>query len=137
MLLFSTTYRSNQYSVELFQNETKGLRKRPKPILPKHLRAVWTLCRGSGPDRRCLYDLIFKVQGNELGLVGMAENRTGEKPPQENASAAKGKSRGQRERAHDDAQNNNVHEQVGDVVFLIEVGVLVPGDAGDQIQRTE
>src|SRR5580692_9285585 len=120
MLLFSTTYRSNQYSGELFQNETKCLWKRPKPILPKHLRTVWTLRRGSGPDRRCLYDLLFEVKGNELSLVGMAENRTGEKPPQENPSAAEGKSRRQRECTHDDAENNNVHQQVRDVVFLIE-----------------
>ena len=38
---------------------------------------------------------------------------------------------------HDAAEKNNVDQQVGDVVFLVEIRVLVPGDAGIPVDSTQ
>src|SRR5580698_4065377 len=136
MSLVSVTYITNQQSAKLFQLETKAHRNSPKPIFLRHLRTVRGLRRSRRASRGSWFRLT-QLKRNELGLVGTTEHRTGEKPPQKNASAAKGDSSSQRYRSHDDAEKNDVDQQIGDVVFLVEVRVLVPGNAGRPVHRTQ
>src|ERR1039458_761281 len=128
MYLFSTTYGINQHVPKLFQFETKGEQNAPKPIFLKHLRAVGAFRRDPRAGRGPFRDRLGQVKRNELGLVGAAKTRTGEKPPQQNASAAEGDSRRQKYRTHDDAQKNDVDQKVSNVVLLVEIRVLVAGD---------
>src|ERR1022692_2283280 len=77
------------------------------------------------------------MKRNELGLVGSPESRSGEIASQQDASAAEGDSGGQRYCTHDDAQKNNVDQQIGNVVLLVEISVLVPGNAGVPVHRAQ
>src|SRR5579871_4475181 len=54
-----------------------------------------------------------------------------------NPEASEGKSSRQEDGAPDDAKKNDVDQQIGNVIFLVEVGVLVPGDAGVIVHRTQ
>src|SRR5271165_3440906 len=137
MSLVSMTYITNQQHAELPQFETKGRSNGRKPIFLRHLRTFGGLRPGRRAGGGTLRRRLSKVERNELGLVSPTENRTGKITPQKHASSAKRNSRRQGDRAHDDAQKNDVHQQVGDVVLLVEVCVLVPGNADIPVHRTQ
>src|SRR5580698_11248197 len=122
MSLVSIIYRMNQHSVKPFQFETEGHQNARKPIFLRHLGTLGGLRRGRrtspGLRRR-----LSQLKGNELGLVGTTEHGTGEKSPQKNTSPPESDSGSQRNRTHEDAQQNNVDQQVCNVVFLVEIRV--------------
>src|ERR1700733_2998422 len=136
MSLISATYVTNQQSAELFQLETKNHRPTAKPIFLRHSRTVRGLPRSRRASRGGWF-CLSQLKRNELSLVGTTEHLTGKKPPQKNACTAEGNSSSQRYGSHDDAQKDDVDQQVGDVVFLVEVRVLVPGNAGRPIHCTQ
>src|SRR5580693_9749598 len=103
MSLVSIIYRINQHSAKLCQFETTDHGNAPKPIFLRHLRTVGGLRRRWRTSRR-FRRRSPELKGNELSLVGTTEHRTGKKPPQKNASAAKSESCRQRDRSHDNAQ---------------------------------
>src|ERR1700681_4503411 len=114
MYLFSTTYIINQHTPRLFQFETTARQNKPKPILLRHLRTIRGVRRRRRPDRGALRRRLSQVQRNELSLFGTAEDRTRKIAPQQHASATKRESRRQRDRAHDNAEQNDVDQQIGD-----------------------
>src|SRR5271156_412974 len=110
----------------LFQFETKTEQNNLKANFPRVLRPHLTIWWGRTPAGGGSRRRIGQIQRNELGLVGTAENWTREIAPQHDASSTEGDSRGQRYRTHDDAQENNVYQQVGNIIFLVEIRVLIP-----------
>src|SRR5882757_6863309 len=80
---------------------------------------------------------ISQVERNEFGLIGSAKNRAREKSSQQNPRATEGHSGRQRESAHDDAQDNDVHQQVRNIVLLVEISILIPSDAGVVVHGAE
>src|ERR1700678_1337955 len=106
------------------------MRSRLNWLFLSDLRSVWALRRTGWLAWRSLRGSLPEVERNEFVLVGAAKNRAGKVAPQHNASSAEGYSSSQRDGADNNAEKNNVDQQVGDIIFLVEVGVLVPGDAG-------
>src|SRR5580658_358333 len=137
MSLVSATYRINQHAPQLSQFETETHPNGLKPIFLRHLRTLRGVRGWRRLDRGGLTRRPSEVERNELSLIGTAENRTRKIAPQENASAAERYSRRQRYRTHKNAQQNNVDQQVGDVVLLVEISVLVPGDADIPVHRAQ
>src|SRR5579863_5683475 len=137
MSLVSATYRINQHAPQSSQFETERYQNSSNPMFLMHLRTLRGVRGWQRLDRGGLPGRPPEVQRNELCLIGTAENRTRKIAPQENASAAERYSRRQRYRTHENTQQNNVHQQVGDVVLLIEIRVLVPGDADIPVHRSQ
>jgi len=93
------------------------------------------LCRVRRVRRRAARSWLSQVQRNELSLFGATENRTRKIAPQQHARAAEGNSRRQRYCAHDDAEKNDIDQQVGNIVFLVEIRILIPRHAGVVVHR--
>src|SRR5258708_11571850 len=130
MSLVSMTYRIKQQIPHMFQFETESNQNGPKPIFLRQLRRFRALGTTRRTCRRTSSRSFSQVERNEFSLVGTAKNRAWKKSSQQNPSAAEGNSCGERQPDDDDAQNDDVHQQVGNVVLLVEISIFIPGDAG-------
>ena len=71
-----------------------------------------------------------------VGFLAM-QNPLRQNVIQEDPNASKGESCHAGEHDEDSAQQENVHQQVRQIIFLALIGVLVPGDVGFVVHRTQ
>ena len=79
---------------------------------------------------------LGKVQGNESHL-GAIEQSVRKKAPSQYPDAPKSDARHDGEGSNDEAKIDDVDDQVAGIIFSREESILVPGDVGFVIYRSE
>ena len=121
----------------MFQFETNPRRKGCKPLILRYLRPIQSVFGVWRPSRRGPRCRVSEVQRNELGLVSSTKNPARKISPHQHACATECHSGRQRYGTDDDAQENDVDQQIGNVIFLVEISILIPGDAGVVVDCTQ
>ena len=82
------------------------------------------------PPPRGLFNPVTEVQRDEFHVLGAVEHTVGKKALQEDAKAPERQAGDQRESEYNPAEDDDVEEQVGEIVFLVSESIFIPGDIG-------